>query len=222
MAENSIKGGLWRGVRADLGALTGFTVGGAVGALVLAQLRIGLPLRMYPWAVARASGISAYILLVALVALGMWNNHPWGRRWPILHPAIRLRSHVMLAALVVELSVIHIIAIIADPYARAGLAGALIPGAAAYRTFPVALGTFALYAATVTVISASMAGATFIGRWWQPLHRLAWAILILTWVHSVLAGTDTPPLRPLYAITGLGLLVLALARRWSFAAAAES
>jgi DMSO/TMAO reductase YedYZ heme-binding membrane subunit len=124
----------------------------------------------------------------------------------------------MLAALVVELSVIHMIAIIADPYARTGIAGAVIPGAANYRAFPVALGSLAFYAATVTVVSASMAGATLIGRWWQPLHRLAWAILVLTWFHSVLAGSDTPPLRPIYAVTGLGLIGLTLSRWWVSAA----
>jgi DMSO/TMAO reductase YedYZ heme-binding membrane subunit len=49
--------------------------------------------------------------------------------------------------------------------------------------------------------------------WWLKAHRFAAVTFLLTWVHSVLAGTDGGALTPLYLATGLPILV-GVAHRW--------
>jgi DMSO/TMAO reductase YedYZ heme-binding membrane subunit len=49
--------------------------------------------------------------------------------------------------------------------------------------------------------------------WWLRIHRLAAVTFLLTWAHSVLAGTDGAALMPLYLATGLPIL-LGIAHRW--------
>ena len=49
--------------------------------------------------------------------------------------------------------------------------------------------------------------------WWLKAHRFAAVAFLLTWVHSVLAGTDGGALMPLYLVTGL-LILAGVAHRW--------
>jgi DMSO/TMAO reductase YedYZ heme-binding membrane subunit len=49
--------------------------------------------------------------------------------------------------------------------------------------------------------------------WWLRLHRLAAVTFLLAWLHSVLAGTDSGTLTPLYLVTGVPILV-GIAHRW--------
>ena len=75
---------------------------------------------------------------------------------------------------------------------------------AAYRSSPVAIGTFALYAFLITAVTARWTKLLPRGAW-LLLHRLALVIFVMTWMHGVLAGTDTPALGALYV--GAGLVV---------------
>ncbi len=48
---------------------------------------------------------------------------------------------------------------------------------------------------------------------WLKLHRLALVVVILAWLHGILAGTDSEPLALMYLATG-GLVVGASAYRY--------
>jgi DMSO/TMAO reductase YedYZ heme-binding membrane subunit len=76
----------------------------------------------------------------------------------------------------------------------------------------VAVGTVAAYAMLVTAVTAKWT-RLLPGGWWLKIHRLAVVTFLLTWVHSVLAGTDSGALTPLYLATGLPIL-LGVAHRW--------
>ncbi len=197
--------GLWLPVVVGLGGL-------AAGELVTAAATPLLHDRMWPWIVGRGLGVAAYLDLTALVVVGTWFRHPWRLRRPLLHPAAQLRTHAALAAAGLALVAGHAVALVLDPYAGVGWVGAIIPGQAHYRPLAVALGTLGLYAGLVVGGSAALAGR--IGRGsWQRVHRLAAVGFALVWLHGVLAGSDTPALRPMYLLTGL-LVIGLTASRW--------
>ncbi|HVA41912.1 MAG TPA: hypothetical protein VNF50_00350 [Acidimicrobiales bacterium] len=168
--------------------------------------------RMLPWILGRSLGIAAYLCLVALVGLGLWFGHPVrrsGRRR--LHPASVLRLHAALAVATLVLALGHVAALVMDHYARLGVLGAVLPGRAGYRAWPVAAGTLGLYAGLVAGLSAALAGG-MARRIWLPIHRLAAITVGLIWFHAVLAGTDTPALRWMYILTGGLILLLGVSR----------
>ncbi len=162
--------------------------------------------RMLPWIVGRGLGLAAYLALAALVLTGTWFSHPWRLSRPVLHPALLLRVHAVLAAGTVALVGGHILAMVADRYAHVGIAGAVVPGASGYRPAAVALGVVAVYLGLAVGGAAALAGRILVGRRWLGIHRLAAATFGLTWFHGVLAGSDTPALRLVYAVSGLAVL----------------
>lgn len=195
----------WQRVGECVVVVAAVVTGGVVGLRALPSA--GTPL----WTLARASGLAAYLLLVALVALGLWLAHPASRclgghlRGPLL------RAHVGLAALTGAFLIVHVTALAIDPHAGLGATGALVPGASEYRTVPVGLGVTALWVGLVVGLTARLAGRVT-GRWWLPIHRFAVVVLILVWAHAVLTGTDTAAVRLGYIATGLAVAGLAISR----------
>jgi hypothetical protein len=167
--------------------------------------------RNAPWIVGRASGIAAYLLLVALVALGLLLSHPRRTRWRRPGPESRLRLHVSLAAFTLTLVVLHIVVLATDRYAKVGWWGALLPMASRYRPAAVTLGVLGAYCGLATGLTAALAGRLARRVWW-PLHRVAAVALALVWAHGVLAGSDSAALRLMYLATAAGVLLLALTR----------
>jgi sulfoxide reductase heme-binding subunit YedZ len=169
-----------------------------------AQLRI--------WLAARAAGVTAYLLLTAQVLLGMILSHPtnqaaWrqsGRIFP-WHENAWIFVLAFLGA--------HIVAIIADPWAGVGIAGAFIPGLSEYRSPAVALGTMGLYALLITGLTARYARRLPAGVWLK-VHRVGLIVVALAWLHGVLSGTDSIALLPMYLSTGGLVAAVAAWRYW--------
>jgi DMSO/TMAO reductase YedYZ heme-binding membrane subunit len=108
----------------------------------------------------------------------------------------------------------HIVSLVADPKAHVSILGAFIPGMSQYRSVPVALGTIALYAFLVTALTARQTKLLPAGRW-LTLHRLAIVIFIVTWIHGMLAGTDSDLLRPLYILAAIVVIEAGAYRYWA-------
>ena len=196
---------LWGSVGLPVALAAAGLLAGWIGA---AQAAPTLQNRMLPWILGRGLGIGAYLDLTLLVLLGIWFRHPWRLRRPLLHPAVQIRAHSVLAVACGLLVLGHVAAMIADSYARVGWVGALVPGESGYRAFAVALGTLSMYLGAVVGLSARLAGV-LTGRLWLPLHRLALVAFALGWAHSVLTGSDAGSLRPMFAVTGALVALLA-------------
>jgi len=166
---------------------------------------------MGPWLLARAGGLTSYLLLVALVCTGLVLAHPWRTRIARPTTATRLRIHAALASGTLVFTVLHVVALAVDQHAGVGWQGVLLPLASDYRPVPVTLGVIGVYAGLVAGLTASMAGRLAARIWW-PVHKAAAISLVLVWAHSVLAGSDTPALLALYLGSGGVVLVLALSR----------
>lgn len=196
----------------------GILIGGGLVLVVLilgnvlgAQLSPVLHSRMLPWITGRGFGIAAYLDLTFLVMIGTWFRHPSRRLHPLIAPQAQLQIHRLLAIGVVVFAAVHIISLTLDPFAHVGWMGAIIIGTSVYRPFAIALGTASLYLGILVVGTAVWAGRLF-GHAWVHIHHAAIAVYVLAWFHGVLAGSDTPTLRPMYLITGLLVLALFLSR----------
>ena len=100
--------------------------------------------QMRVWLAARAAGITAYLILTFIIAMGLILSHPVNRStWKL---SKRLFPwHENLFVFLLAFLAAHIVSIILDPYAGVGIAGSFIPGLSSFRSVPVALGTLALY-----------------------------------------------------------------------------
>lgn len=167
--------------------------------------------RMAPWIVGRAAGVCSYVLLVALVMMGLLLSHPWRARIRRPSSATRIRAHIALAAFTVAFIALHIVALATDRYAGVGWWGALLPMRASYRPVATSLGVIALWAGLLAGITAALAGHLPRRLWW-PIHKVAAIALVLAWAHGVFGGGDTPALLALYLGSAGAVLVLAISR----------
>lgn len=188
-----------------LSGVTAAFSGFLLGLAGIAVARNAMPL----WLVARAAGITAYLLLTLVTAMGLVLSHNTRARLRP-HPS-RIRLHLALVVFTLTFTAMHIAVLVLDPYAKVGLLGALLPLGAAYRPVPVTLGLLSLWSGLIAGASAGMAGRGT-GRIWLYLHRLAGSGWVLAWAHAVLTGVDTPALAGMYVITGLGVIGLAMWR----------
>ena len=163
------------------------------------------------WVAARALGVTAYLLITIEVAAGLLLSHPrmtveW-RKTKQIFP-----WHELLSVFTAAFLVLHIVLLVADPYAGVSPLGALVPGFADYRPPAVAIGSVALYAMIFTAVTAKWTRLLPSG-WWLKVHRFSAVIFVMAWVHGVLSGTDSGSLLPMYLATGL-LVVAGVAHRW--------
>jgi hypothetical protein len=192
-------------------ALAAMASAGLTGVFVGLAARSVSGNRMAPWIVGRAAGVSAYLLLVALVLLGLVLSHPWRTRLRRPSSAARIRLHIVLAVLTLAVTVLHVVVLATDRYAGVGWPGALLPLRASYRPVPVTLGVIGAWAGLLAGVTAALAGHLPARAWW-PIHKVAVVSLVLMWVHGVLAGNDTFALRWLYLSTALLVVVVAISR----------
>jgi Ferric reductase like transmembrane component len=188
---------------------------GVTGALIGGTTQSVAGDRNAPWIVGRAAGLSAYILLVLLVAMGLVLSHPGRTRIRRPSSATRIRLHVSLAVFTLVLIVLHVVVLATDSYAGVGWRGSVVPFGSSYRPVPVTLGVLGLYAGLLAGVTAALSGRRLIARIWWPIHKVAVVSFLLVWAHGLYAGVDTGLLLWLYLVTGLGLVALAI---WRYAA----
>ena len=192
-----------------LAAIVALAVIYATGQIAPAETAYQAQLRI--WLAARATGITALVLLTLQVVLGLVLSHPTNQTtWRLSKRIFPWHEHLVLFT--ASLLALHVVSLVFDPYAGVGIGGALIPGLSEYRTPAVALGTLAVYALVATSITARYTRLLPAGAWLK-LHRLSLVVLVLAWLHGILAGTDSEAMRPLY-LASFGLVVAAAAQRY--------
>ena len=192
-----------------LGALMGLVALYATDQIVPAASPYQAQLRI--WLAARASGLTALLLLWAQVLLGLIMSHPTNQTvWKLSKRLFPWHEDLVVFSL--AFLALHVASIVADPYAGVGLPGALIPGLSSYRSVPVALGSLGLYALIVTALTARFSKRLPPGAWLR-LHRFSLLVFALAWFHGMLSGTDSGPLTPLYVLLG-SIVVFAAAHRY--------
>ena len=139
------------------------------------------------WLLARASGLTAYVLLTSSVLAGLTvKSRPLGRR---LKAAVVTDTHRFLSLLALGAIVVHGLVLTLDQTVKMPLAGLLVPGQSPYR--PLAVGAGVVAAELMAVIYVSFSLRRRIGaRNWRRLHFLTFAVFAAATVHGLAAGTD--------------------------------
>lgn len=147
---------------------------------------------MLIWYLARAAGVTAFALLSIATAAGALTS----RRTAAVETRV-LTQYVHRSAAMAGLAMLalHIVTILADPYAHVGVGGALIPFASGYRPLAVTLGVLGLYA-LVAVSVTGLARSHFARydrgvRVWRGIHLASYGAWLSAAWHFWLAGSDT-------------------------------
>ena len=149
------------------------------------------------WLIARASGLTAYLLLTLSVLAGLvLRSRPFGRA---VRAASVMDLHRLLALLGLASLAVHGTTLLLDRTVRMPLAGLLLPGSSPYRPVAVALGVVAAELMALVVVSFSL--RRLIGqKAWRLLHWSTYGIFALATAHGLFAGSDSaqPWARGLY------------------------
>lgn len=191
-------------------AIIGLIIVAATDQVVPATSERQASLRI--WLAARATGITAYLLLSLQVILGLVLAHPTNQTTWRLSKRL-FPWHEDIWVFVLAFLGVHILTIVLDPWAGVGVTGAIVPGLSEYRSSAVALGTMGLYAMLLTGLTARYTRRLPAG-WWLKIHRLSLLVFGLAWLHGMLAGTDSTALQPMYLVTGGLVIASAAYRHW--------
>jgi sulfoxide reductase heme-binding subunit YedZ len=168
----------------------------------------------WTWLAIRASGVTAWGLLTAVVLWGiLLRTQLLGR----LAPPMRLLDlHRWLGVVALGFLLLHMALLLVDPAVSFTAAQILVPGMAPWQTLPVALGSLAFWLLIpVSFLGRLRAKMGLVGnRWFKRSHLLAFAAWPLATAHYVLAGTDALAEWSLgVLLAGTGLVVVALLAR---------
>lgn len=188
------------------------TAAAAVSVVVGWQLAAGaMNAEAGTWLVGRAAGVTSYALLALLVVTGLLLSHPWARHLTVPSARTRVTIHATLSLFTLVFVVLHLVVLALDSYAGVGWLGALVPFTSKYRPVAVGLGVLVLWAGIITGVTARFAGRAA-GTYWWPIHKVAAVLLVMVWLHSVLAGSDVAGLTTFYVATGAFVVALAVTR----------
>ena len=140
------------------------------------------------WILARASGMTAYLLITASMIAGLVvKSRPFGAA---VKAASAVDVHRFLTSLALGAVAIHALTLVLDSTIHIGLGALLVPLTAPYRPVWTGLGVLAAELAVVVAISFPLRkriGA----RVWRRLHWATYAIFVLATAHGLGAGTDS-------------------------------
>ncbi len=154
------------------------------------------------WYIARSGGIVALALSGAaviwglLLSTGILADRP-GPRW-------LLDLHKWLGGSAVVFTLIHVVALLLDPFIGFGVLDVLVPGVSSWNPAAVAWGVVAGWL-LLAVQTTSLFVHRLPRRVWKAVHLSSYGLLWTGVVHGAMAGTDAG--NPLY-VAGTTLMVL--------------
>jgi sulfoxide reductase heme-binding subunit YedZ len=139
------------------------------------------------WLLARAGGLTAYVMLTLSVLAGLVLK---SRPFRALKPAVVTDLHRLLALLGLGALAGHAIALVLDTTVHVSVAGLFVPGLVSYRPVWTSLGILAAELMILVYVSFSLRKR--IGtKNWRRLHWATYAVFGAATVHGIGAGTDT-------------------------------
>jgi methionine sulfoxide reductase heme-binding subunit len=140
------------------------------------------------WILARAAGLTAYVLLTTSVLAGLVvKAKPFGRA---LRAATAVDLHRTIALLALGALVVHATALVLDTTVQIGFGALFVPGLAPYRPLWTGLGVVA--AELMVIVYASFSLRRRIGqKAWRRLHWVTYGLFASATVHGLMAGSDS-------------------------------
>jgi DMSO/TMAO reductase YedYZ heme-binding membrane subunit len=155
------------------------------------------------WYLARASGVTASVLITLTVVWGLLFTSKVLAGRP--RPAWLLDLHRFLGAAAMAFTALHIGSLVADTYVHFGAADILVPFATDWHPAAVALGIVALYLLLVIEVT-SLFMRRLPRRVWHAIHLTSYLLFWLVAAHGATAGTDAGN----RAYTGGSIVAIAL------------
>ena len=161
------------------------------------------------WLLARASGLTAYVMLTLSVLAGLVIK---SRPFRVLKPAAVTDLHRILAMLGLGALAGHAAALVLDTTVQVSIAGLFIPGLVSYRPVWTSFGILA--AELMVLVYASFSVRKRIGtKNWRRLHWATYGLFGLATVHGLAAGTDSS--RPwAFGLYAVAVAAVASATAW--------
>lgn len=152
------------------------------------------------WYLARASGISLYLLLWASTCLGLGLTTRLLDRF--VARGVVYSLHAYLTALSFAFLAMHMAALALDSYTRFTLADILAPFHTGMREPWTGLGVIAAWLLVLVSVSFPLRAITGF-RFWRKAHWLTLPLMLSGTAHGIGAGTDSAsiPMMVLYAVT---------------------
>jgi sulfoxide reductase heme-binding subunit YedZ len=139
------------------------------------------------WYAARASGVSAYVVLSLVVSLGLTlGGKAQNRRWPRFSVE---GIHRFGGLLVGSLIGVHVLTIAADSFLPFSIVQLLVPFTARYRPLWTGLGIAAAEILLALAITNHYR-RRLPYRFWRTAHYLNFAVWTLASLHGLMSGTD--------------------------------
>lgn len=164
----------------------------------------------WTWVLIRATGITAWCALTAVLIVGLLATV---RRTRGVAAPRAVLLHRRLVSLALSLLAVHAALLLVDTYEPFTVVQVLVPFTASWRPLPVALGTAALWLILAVWLLGRLRGR-YSRRWFPRAHVCAYAAWPLATAHYVLAGTDALTWWSItILIAGTGAVVAALLAR---------
>jgi DMSO/TMAO reductase YedYZ heme-binding membrane subunit len=161
------------------------------------------------WLLSRSAGLVAWALIVASCTWGLLLAtralSRRGVRRP--SPAWIFSIHRFLGGLTVAFTAVHVLAILFDPFVTFSVVDVLVPFSASWEPLAIAVGIVAMYLLLAIEIT-SLLRDRMPARLWRSIHVMAYALLALTTVHALMAGTDVQALVPTAVAVAVGCVVV--------------
>lgn len=139
------------------------------------------------WYTTRATGITAYLLLFATVALGLMLSGRAGAWWQGV-PVLAL--HRFLTWLMGAFLAVHVLILLGSSYLHFGILELFIPFLAVYEPFWTGIGILAVYLLVLVTVS-TVIRKHLQNMVWYGLHVLSYPAFIGATAHGIMAGSDT-------------------------------
>ena len=140
------------------------------------------------WYLTRAAALSAYVLLVVTVDVGILRSIASSLRVRVSWALDEL--HQFVALLTGAFVALHLLFLLFDAYLPFSLANLLIPLDQPFKPLPVDFGVLGFYALAVVLVSSWMRRSISY-RTWRTLHYLTYALFVLVTLHGIYAGSDS-------------------------------
>lgn len=164
------------------------------------------------WYLSRMSAMAAYGLLWFSMATGLIITNKIARVWPGGPTAFDLHQYSSLLGMAFGL--FHALILMGDKYINYTLAQILIPfNSTGYKPIWVGLGQVGFY--LLAIVALSFYIRKRLGhKTWRLIHYISFAVFILSLLHGLFSGTDSPLdwARMLYWAGGVSLVFLTVYR----------
>lgn len=159
------------------------------------------------WYAARSTGMVAWAMAAAVVVWGLLLSTRSARG--LAKPAWVLDLHRFLGVIALGATAAHLGALVGDNFVPFSAADLLVPGASAWKTFPVALGVVAFWLLLAVEVS-SLLKRRLAHRAWMRIHLLSFVAYVLATVHYLQAGTERTNPILLYTVEAVSAAVVFL------------